>query len=86
MKVLSDPLAMDGLLPEGTFGWFGFYGTLLFIDPEDALVAVMLVQTFMPSMSDEFETAVMQAVIDCTSLRPATTISSWSGPLKSVCP
>jgi CubicO group peptidase (beta-lactamase class C family) len=64
VKVLADPLVMDGLLPKGTFGWFGFYGTQLIIDPEDELVAVMLVQTFLPVMSDEFENVVMQAVVN----------------------
>lgn len=64
VKVLSDPLVMDALLPKGSFGWFGFYGTYLIVAPEEELVAIMLVQTFLPGMSDEFETAVMQTIIE----------------------
>ncbi|MDR2215818.1 MAG: beta-lactamase family protein [Nevskiaceae bacterium] len=64
VKVLTDPLATGTLLSEGAFGWFGFYGTYLIVAPKEELVAIMMVQTYLPGMSDEFETAVMQAITE----------------------
>ena len=64
VRVLTDPLKSVSLLSAGTFGWSGAYGTHLFVDPAEELVGVMLIQTPIREMRPEFETAVMQALID----------------------
>lgn len=64
VRVLIDPLKSGSLLSAGTFGWSGAYGTHLFVDPQEELVGVMLIQTPIREMRPEFETAVMQAIID----------------------
>jgi CubicO group peptidase (beta-lactamase class C family) len=64
VRVVTDPIAMGSLLNEGTFGWSGAYGTHLIVDPEEELIALMFIQTPIRSMRPEFETAVMQAIID----------------------
>ncbi len=64
VRVLTDPLKMNSLLSEGTFGWSGFYGTHLFVDPVEEVVGILFIQAPVQSMRPEFETAVMQAIID----------------------
>jgi CubicO group peptidase (beta-lactamase class C family) len=55
---------MGSLVSEGTFGWSGFYGTHLFVDPKEEIVGVLLIQSPIGAMRPAFETAVMQAIID----------------------
>jgi CubicO group peptidase (beta-lactamase class C family) len=64
VRVVTDPLKMNSLLSDGTFGWSGFYGTHLFVDPVEEIVGVLMIQSPIGSMRPEFETAVMQAIID----------------------
>jgi CubicO group peptidase (beta-lactamase class C family) len=64
VRVVTDPVKMGSLLSTGTFGWSGFYGTHLFIDPAEELVGLLLIQSPISDMRPAFETAVMQAVID----------------------
>lgn len=64
VRVVTDPTRMNSLLSAGTFGWSGAYGTHLFVDPQEELVGVMLIQTPIGTLRPEFETAVMQAIID----------------------
>jgi CubicO group peptidase (beta-lactamase class C family) len=64
VRVVTDPLKMNSLLSEGTFGWSGFYGTHLFVDPVEEVVGILFIQAPVQSMRPEFETAVMQAIID----------------------
>lgn len=64
MRVVTDPLKMNSLLSEGSFGWSGLYGTHLFVDPVEEVVGLLMIQSGVGSMRPEFETAVMQAIID----------------------
>jgi CubicO group peptidase (beta-lactamase class C family) len=64
VRVVTDPLKMQSLLSEGTYGWSGFYGTHLFVDPVEEVVGILFIQAPVGSMRPEFETAVMQAIID----------------------
>jgi CubicO group peptidase (beta-lactamase class C family) len=64
VRVVTDPIKMGSLLSEGTFGWSGFYGTHLFVDPKEEIVGLLLIQSPINTMRPEFETAVMQAIID----------------------
>ncbi len=64
VRVVTDPLKMNSLLSEGSFGWSGLYGTHLFVDPQEEVVGLLMIQSGVGSMRPEFETAVMQAIID----------------------
>ena len=64
VRVVTDPLKMNSLLSTGTFGWSGLYGTHLFVDPQEEVVGLLFIQSPVGSMRPEFETAVMQAIID----------------------
>ncbi|MFS8609432.1 MAG: beta-lactamase family protein [Gammaproteobacteria bacterium] len=64
VSVVADPVARRSLVSKGSFGWSGFYGTYFWVDPEANLVALLMVQTYSNDAWFEFESAVMQAVID----------------------
>jgi len=64
VRVVTDPAARGTWLSEGSFGWSGFYGTHFWVDPEKNLVGIILAQTSVRSMLDDFETVVMQAVME----------------------
>jgi CubicO group peptidase (beta-lactamase class C family) len=64
VRYVSDPSALHSLLGKGSFGWYGAYGSHFWVDPEKKLVAVLMVQTPGQQRIVDFETAVMQAVID----------------------
>lgn len=64
VSVVGDPVARRSLVSKGSFGWSGFYGTYFWVDPEENLVALLMVQTYDNDSWFEFESAVMQAVVD----------------------
>lgn len=64
VRVISDPAARGTWLNEGSFGWSGLYGTHFWVDPVQDLVGIILAQTSVRPMLDDFETVVMQAVVD----------------------
>jgi CubicO group peptidase (beta-lactamase class C family) len=68
VRVVTDPAARNTLLSEGSFGWSGAFNTHFFIDPEERLVGIFMTQSaFLETrqqLRDDFETAVMQALID----------------------
>ena len=68
VRVVTDPAAAGNLTSAGTFGWSGAAGTHFFVDREEALVAVFMIQSMGgpggPGMTDEFETLVYQAIVD----------------------
>lgn len=64
VRVVTDPVAMRSLLSKGSYGWSGFYGTHFWVDPVENLVAVYMAQTSVPGFREDFETAVMQAVVE----------------------
>lgn len=64
VRSVTDPVARRTPVSKGTFGWSGAYGTHFFVDPEKKLVGVLMVQTPIVQMREDFENAVMQAVID----------------------
>jgi CubicO group peptidase (beta-lactamase class C family) len=64
VRSITDPVARRTSLSKGAFGWSGAYGTHFFVDPEKRLVGVMMIQTPIVQMREDFENAVMQAVID----------------------
>ena len=64
VSVVTDPVARRSLVSKGSFGWSGFYGTYFWVDPEENLVALLMVQTYSNDAWFEFESTVMQAVVD----------------------
>ena len=68
VRVVTDPAKAGNLTSKGTFGWSGAAGTHYFVDREEGLVAVFMIQKMGgpggPSMTDEFETLVYQAIVD----------------------
>jgi CubicO group peptidase (beta-lactamase class C family) len=68
VRVVTDPAAAGNLTSVGTFGWSGAAGTHFFVDREEDLAAVFMIQSMGgaggPGMTDEFETLVYQAIVD----------------------
>ncbi len=64
VRVVTDPAQRATWLSNGSFGWSGLYGTHFWISPRENLVGILLAQTSVLSLRDDFETVVMQAVIE----------------------
>jgi CubicO group peptidase (beta-lactamase class C family) len=64
VRVISDFGAAGTALSNGSFGWSGAFGTHFWVDPEEKIVAVLMTQGGSIELTVDFETAVMQAVID----------------------
>jgi CubicO group peptidase (beta-lactamase class C family) len=67
VRVVIDPAKAGNLTSAGVFGWSGAAGTHFFVDREEGLVGVFMVQRMGgggPRMSAEFETLVYQAIVD----------------------
>jgi CubicO group peptidase (beta-lactamase class C family) len=65
VRVVTDHAARGTLLSNGTYGWSGAQGTHFFVDPEEQLVGVLMVQT--PNNNEvraDFENLVAQAIVD----------------------
>jgi CubicO group peptidase (beta-lactamase class C family) len=48
VDVVSDPVAAGRRISKGSFGWDGAYGTHSWVDPQEKLIAVMMIQTDNP--------------------------------------
>src|SRR5215471_2313265 len=66
VEVISDPVAAGRRVSKGSFGWDGAYGTHFWVDPQEKLIGVMMIQTDNPDrqVDRDFENAVMQAVME----------------------
>jgi CubicO group peptidase (beta-lactamase class C family) len=64
VEVVVDPVQAGTFRSRGSFGWDGAFGTHFFVDPKERLVAVLLIQTSGRDIHRDFETAVMQSIID----------------------
>jgi CubicO group peptidase (beta-lactamase class C family) len=65
VRVVTDHAARGTLLSDGTYGWSGAQGTHFFVDPEEQLVGVLMIQT--PNVTEirgDFENLVAQAIVD----------------------
>jgi CubicO group peptidase (beta-lactamase class C family) len=49
---------------QGAFGWSGAFGTISWTDPEEELVAVLMIQQSNQLVQRDFHTAVMQAIME----------------------
>ena len=64
VRHVNDRAARRTLISTGSFGWSGAYGTHFWVDPSKKLVAILMLQTPGQARTEEFETAVMQALGD----------------------
>jgi CubicO group peptidase (beta-lactamase class C family) len=64
VRVISNAGAAATELSNGSFGWSGAFGTHFWVDPKEKIVAVLMTQGGSRELTADFETAVMQAVID----------------------
>ena len=64
VRVVTDHAARNTMLSNGTYGWSGAQGTHFFVDPEEELVGVLMVQTSNQEVIRDFEDLVAQAIVD----------------------
>jgi CubicO group peptidase (beta-lactamase class C family) len=64
VRFVNDRSARRTLVSTGSFGWSGAYGTHFWVDPANRMVAVLMLQTPGQARTADFETAVMQALVD----------------------
>lgn len=66
VRVVTDGAAAENLTSTGTFGWSGAAGTHFFVDREEELIGLFMIQRDGGGfgMSDQFETMVYQAIVE----------------------
>jgi CubicO group peptidase (beta-lactamase class C family) len=64
VEVLQDAARANRMTSSGSFGWDGAYGTHFWVDPKEQMVGIVFIQTATPGLARDFETAVMQAVVN----------------------
>jgi CubicO group peptidase (beta-lactamase class C family) len=64
VRVVTDPVARRSMVSKGSYGWAGAYGTHFWADPDKNLVGILMIQTPTGGLAADFETAVMQALLD----------------------
>ena len=62
---VEDPMAAGLRVSAGSFGWAGIFGTLVWIDPREKLVMILMIQSASAnnSLRRDFENAVMQSIV-----------------------
>ncbi len=64
VEVVQNSIEAGTYRSDGSFGWDGAFGTHFWVDPEQQLVAVLMIQTSVGRQIHlDFETAVMQAIV-----------------------
>ena len=63
VRVLNDPVARNSFLSEGSFGWSGLFGTHFWVDRKEMVIGVLMAQTSVPGLREDFENAVMQSIV-----------------------
>ena len=61
---LQDNVAAGWRLPNGSWGWFGAYGTQAWVNRGEELVTLLMIQNLDYEVQRDFENAVVQALID----------------------
>lgn len=63
-RVVTDLAQTQTLGSDGMYGWSGIYGTNFWVDPQEKLVAVMMVQKYpAPAVAPTFQPLVYQALV-----------------------
>jgi CubicO group peptidase (beta-lactamase class C family) len=64
MALVQDTRAAGWHLPDGSFGWFGAYGSQVWINPKEQLVTILMIQNLVYDVQRDFEAAVVQARVN----------------------
>lgn len=64
MDVVVDAVTAGQNRSTGSFGWGGAFGTNFWVDPEEQIVGVLMVQTPGGTLRADFQNAVLQAIVD----------------------
>ncbi len=64
VQVVLDPIAANLREGTGSFGWGGAFGTNFWVDPENDLVGLLMIQEPVNSLRNDFASAVMQAIVE----------------------
>jgi CubicO group peptidase (beta-lactamase class C family) len=65
VEVIQDSVQAGMFRSNGSFGWDGAFGTHFWVDPKEKMIAVLMIQTSAGRVVQrDFETAVMQAIVD----------------------
>lgn len=64
VEIVLDPIQANTHRSAGSFGWYGAFGTQFWVDRKEQLVGLLLIQEPVNAMRRDFETAVMQAIVD----------------------
>jgi CubicO group peptidase (beta-lactamase class C family) len=64
VRVVLDRAAAQKLIADGSFGWSGAFGTHFWVNREDQMAAILMIQEPVNAMRGDFETAVAQAIVD----------------------
>jgi CubicO group peptidase (beta-lactamase class C family) len=66
VQVVSDAVAANMRVSDGSYGWDGAFGTHFWVDPKEKMVGILMIQTNNPAreLDRDFENAVMQAIVD----------------------
>ena len=64
MEVVLDNVRANRRTSNGSFGWDGAFGTHFWVDSNEKLIGVLMVQTPGTGVTRDFENAVMQAIVD----------------------
>jgi CubicO group peptidase (beta-lactamase class C family) len=67
VRVVTNPVARNTFLSQGSFGWSGAFGTHFWIDPKEKIVGVLMTQTANSEVRGDFENTVMQAIVEPAS-------------------
>jgi CubicO group peptidase (beta-lactamase class C family) len=64
VRVITDAVARNTFLSNGSFGWQGAFGTHFWVDPKEKLVGLLMVQTSNQEMIRDFEDTVLQSIVE----------------------
>lgn len=64
VEVVMDPVLANTRRGKGSFGWGGAFGTYFWVDPENDIVALLMIQTRAATLREDFANAVAQAIVE----------------------
>jgi CubicO group peptidase (beta-lactamase class C family) len=63
VQIVLDPVAADLRVSEGSYGWAGGTGVSFWIEPEEQMVSIFMIQGSGGGVRQDFENAVRQAIV-----------------------
>jgi CubicO group peptidase (beta-lactamase class C family) len=66
VQVITDAIAANTRISNGSYGWDGAFGTHFWVDPKEKIVGILMIQTDNPNreLNGDFENAIMQAIVE----------------------